>query len=93
MQHYPMLWPGTLCVNKLHTSQVMQLKARSLLLTTHFQQGRCEHHHQITLLFCDLVYDRFHCKAFVLTRLLSLFVVLVGLYEEPEKPNNALEYP
>jgi len=29
----------------------------------------------------------------LITQLMMFTVVLVGLYEEPEKPNNALEYP
>lgn len=38
------------------------------------------------------MYYKFQLELF-LTQLLLLFAVLVGLYEEPEKPNNALEYP
>jgi len=34
-----------------------------------------------------------HQSVIIDTNLLLLFAVLVGLYEEPEKPNNALEYP
>lgn len=38
---------------------------------------------QTNLDFCDVLLE---CQCFVLT-------VLVNLYEEPEKPANALEYP
>ena len=37
-------------------------------------------------------YSYFICPKLLLSFFL-LFSVLVGLYEEPEKPNNALEYP
>jgi len=42
MWHYLMLWPDNVCVNELHSDQVLPLKASSLLTMT-YHVAICPH--------------------------------------------------